>query len=873
MTDRADDLRRRLRELRTALGQRVRQIRDEETADDRGGPDQQSTGGPSTAPDSGGPLGGILPDAVRENFLAKILVGMFGIILLSGLIGGFFFIGISDNLNSQVDRQVRATTSLHANAYSNWFANRRDTLEGLAGQDVFSTGEPDEISGELDRARSNSDAIQHYHFINIDTGEIIASSNENAVGENMYDRAFNASVARENTIYDRRYESFGGSLGTTQVIAMIHNVPYVDRILVAQINPENTGPEIEQTTRGAETVVVNRNGEVLFGSESIEGMPAVQSGNVTVEQTDGEILAFEPVSSSANLLVTTRTPKDVAFAVKDGVLRSFGITMLLTFLILIGVTLVGGRSAIRDLNTLVDKAQEMGEGNLEVDLRTDRADEIAVLYQEFDEMRLALDEQITEAENALEQAREARTDAENARTEAEQAKAEAEDLNEHLEAKADEYSDVMQACAAGDFTRRMDPDEESEAMREIATEFNDMIDQIEAVLHQVKTFADEVAGASTEVAAGADDVKSASEKVSISTQEISDGAKEQSQSLQEVNAEMSNLSASIQQAASSSSEVAKTAEQAVNRGEEGREAAETAIDEINHVESQTNKTVQQIETLEEKMAEIGEIVEFITDIAEQTNILALNANIEAARAGEAGSGFAVVANEVKDLAEETQEAAGEIEQVIEDVQEHTETTVSEMEETSEAVTRGVGTVEDALEALEEIVERIEETNRGVQEISQAAEDQAGSTERVVAKIDEVTEISNEVSGKTEDVAAASEEQTASVSEIASSADELRVQSETLQETLATFTVHDAGADIDSEVSNGDGETGEGNGDAADETGEKVEADSGAKTEQADSEAVEDGESEGTDDSASGDDADVTDASMPNGGTDEELDDE
>jgi methyl-accepting chemotaxis protein len=791
---RTDSLPNRIRTVVSQTKQRV-------TSGSGGADGNSGDGSPDPSADGGDPdrsvLGRLVPGVIQRNFLAKILTGMALIIVLSALIGGYSYLGISNDLEDQVDRQVQATTVHHENAYDNWFKNRQGELDRIIDQlatnaTALQEMDPEEIRSKL-ATSTESDAIRNFHYISTDSGAVVESTADGFEGANFYDMGFEQSDFQNSAfVLSGQYNASDGS----EVMAIGRTLPFISNaVILAEIDPEESGPRIEQSIEGATTAVITPEGDRVIGSHPAGAMPEDLGQNTTMTSSGGTIYAYRMFETNellpgGNLVVVTQTPEESAFALRNNVVQSFGITLLLTFGVLISVTLIGGRSAIRDLNTLVDRARAMGKGDLDVDLETSRQDELGVLYDEFDSMREQLKDRIAEAREALEEAEDAKSQAEQARQDAQQAREQAEQMNQHLEEKAADYNDVMQACADGDFTRRMDPDSESEAMAQIAREFNEMIAEIEETLAEVTAFANEVATASSEVATDANDIEDASAQVSRSTQEISDGANEQTENLSAVSSEMSNLSASIEEAASSSTQVANTAEEAVERGEEGQQAAEAAIDEMERVESQTEQTVDQIEMLEEQMDRIGDIVAVITEIADQTNMLALNANIEAARAGEAGSGFAVVANEVKQLAEETQEAAGEIETIIADAQQYTDSTVEEIEETSQAVQRGVDTVEDALDALEEIAIKIEDTNRGVQEISTATEDQADATQRVVARVDEVTDISESVADQAQHAAASAQEQTATVSTIVDQTDFLQNRANTLANSLNEFEVRE-----------------------------------------------------------------------------------
>ncbi|MFC7185868.1 methyl-accepting chemotaxis protein [Halorubrum yunnanense] len=388
----------------------------------------------------------------------------------------------------------------------------------------------------------------------------------------------------------------------------------------------------------------------------------------------------------------------------------------------------------------------------------------------------------------LEEAKEARDRAKEKEIEAAEQREEMQELNAELEQAAADYQSVMVECAAGDFTRRLNTDVSNEAMAEIATTFNDMVEDLEMTFAQIQTFADEVASASEDVSASTAETQRASEQVADSIQAIAADADTQYEQSREASNEMQNLSGTVEEVASSADEVATASQSAVELSNGGQAAASEAIDKMANIESQSEQTVNQVNTLASELDEIGEVVELIEDIAEQTNLLALNASIEAARAGEAGSGFAVVADEVKGLAEETAEAADEVTERIERVQSNSDETVEDMESMQEQVRSGADTVESALAALDEITTTVEEVNDGIQEISDATDSQAASTEEVVTIVEDVANAANEVNSESDNVSAAAEEQTSSLAEVSQNADNLKERAGGLQDRLSGFTI-------------------------------------------------------------------------------------
>jgi len=370
--------------------------------------------------------------------------------------------------------------------------------------------------------------------------------------------------------------------------------------------------------------------------------------------------------------------------------------------------------------------------------------------------------------------------------------AELDDGMANFERSLTDIDEASTALQAGDLTvdvRTDLPGVYGSVMRNLDAS----IGTLERDITDVRRISVAVADESDEVASGAEEIESASGEVARTIEQISAGAEQQHDNLDQVATEMTDLSATVEEIASSADEVAQTSTTAAERGETGKCVAGEGLDAMAGIEDSVDETVRDMAALESEIGQINDVVELIDDIAEQVNMLALNASIEAARAGEAGEGFAVVASEIKSLAEETARATGEVESLADGVQSSAVETADEMAQMRDRVENGLSTVEEGLGALEDIVAAVEDANGGVQSINDATDQQAASSQEVVAMVDEVTAVSQQTSAEAQNVSAAAEEQTAAITQIATNAESMADRATRLEAFVDRFELDTDGA--------------------------------------------------------------------------------
>ncbi|MGD8190695.1 methyl-accepting chemotaxis protein [Brevibacillus ginsengisoli] len=320
----------------------------------------------------------------------------------------------------------------------------------------------------------------------------------------------------------------------------------------------------------------------------------------------------------------------------------------------------------------------------------------------------------------------------------------------------------------------------------LSASFNQMVSNLRNVIHHVSKSTEQVSASAEELTASAEQTSKASAQIATTIQEVAAGADIQVQSIEASSQAMGNLATGVKQIAATAQGVSQAANQTSEKAELGNDAIQTAVQQMNSINLTVNELAKVIKGLGERSLEIGQITEVITSISAQTNLLALNAAIEAARAGEHGRGFAVVADEVRKLAEQSVGSAQQISQLIAHIQDETSKAVESMGMATREVMEGIGVVNTAGESFEQIQGSVIEVARQIQEVSAASEQMLASTTQVHQAIDSVTEVALQAASGTQNVSAAAQEQFASMEEISTSANSLSKMAEDLQTVIGTF---------------------------------------------------------------------------------------
>lgn len=348
--------------------------------------------------------------------------------------------------------------------------------------------------------------------------------------------------------------------------------------------------------------------------------------------------------------------------------------------------------------------------------------------------------------------------------------------------------EAAKRIANGDISvKKLDIQSKDEIGR-LGQSFEQMAENLHMLIKKISTAADQITSSSNEFTTSAEQSAKATVQVAESVGEVAAGAEKQQASVDKTATVVGQMSDTIQHIVSKSNSIASASTASAKAAQEGSEAVEKVIMQMKNIEETAARSSKIVGTLGDRSQEIGEIMNTISNIAGQTNLLALNAAIEAARAGEQGRGFAVVAEEVRTLAEQSQNAAKKIAGLILEIRQETENAVAAMDESTKEVCIGTEVVNHAGQSFREIYKLINDVSIQIQEISSTIQEIAGGSEKIVVSIHEIDIISKNTVSQSQMVSAATEEQSATMEEIAASGRELDRLAQNLQSSISKFEI-------------------------------------------------------------------------------------
>lgn len=342
--------------------------------------------------------------------------------------------------------------------------------------------------------------------------------------------------------------------------------------------------------------------------------------------------------------------------------------------------------------------------------------------------------------------------------------------------------------ASGDLTGEDVVVKSKDELHDLAESFNTMKRNLRDLIGKVNDNALHLTASAEELSASTNEVADSSEGISKAIEEMAMGAQTSASSARESSVAMEETATGVQRIAESTLTLNTTAEETMNLGNESEKTMAEAKQQMSIIHASSTQTNEMIKRLSKQSAEIQNITNVITGITEQTNLLALNAAIEAARAGEHGKGFAVVADEVRKLAEESKKSASQITELTFAIQKDTLDVEESVQESLTNAAHGVEMIEEAGQSFVTIVEAIQAMHDQIEEISAATEQISASAEEVSASVTEIAGHANTASSAAEQNSASMEEQMATIVEINAVARDLSTKAIDLQEMIQEFKV-------------------------------------------------------------------------------------
>lgn len=341
------------------------------------------------------------------------------------------------------------------------------------------------------------------------------------------------------------------------------------------------------------------------------------------------------------------------------------------------------------------------------------------------------------------------------------------------------------ASQEGDLTARLQVNSNDE-IGAIATSFNKMLENLQHIINRVQKTSVEVQTASENMLEKTNTSREATVRVQSSMSNLNASIQSQTSSMEESSTAMDDMAVSVQRIAESASSVAELAVATSEHASDGSTVIQKSVSQMTTIHEAVNATSEVVERLITHTKYIDTAVQSISNIAEQTNLLALNASIEAARAGEQGKGFAVVADEVRKLAEQSKTAATDINQLLHQIQNDTETASSMMSQGRSEAFEGINVIREAGTSFSTIVEQVNKVSTQMQDISATAEEMSASAEEMNASLNNIASISTEVSSETAATAQSAEKKVIVMNEMAVTAGKMKQTVEELDQLVSHF---------------------------------------------------------------------------------------
>ncbi|WP_407639137.1 methyl-accepting chemotaxis protein [Alteribacillus iranensis] len=349
-----------------------------------------------------------------------------------------------------------------------------------------------------------------------------------------------------------------------------------------------------------------------------------------------------------------------------------------------------------------------------------------------------------------------------------------------------QVSEQMDAMAEGDLTQEPLSIQSNDEVGQLAKAMNGMQSKLQTIIAKVAGASETVTGQSEELSQSANEVKTGSEQIAVTMQELASGAETQAGHANELSQNMQTYVAEMEAADQSSQHIESSSQEVLGMTREGSELMNESMSQMERIDGIVHDAVQKVRGLNDHTQEISKLISVIKDISEQTNLLALNAAIEAARAGEQGRGFAVVADEVRKLAEQVTASVSDITNIVTSIQQEASVVTDSLQGGYHEVEQGTVKIKDTGEKFEDIQAAVTDMTSHIEATSENLRTIAASTQEMNASIENIASISEQAAAGIEQTSASSQQTSTSMEEVTNNTEDLAKLAEDLHSVVRQF---------------------------------------------------------------------------------------
>ncbi|RDW20763.1 methyl-accepting chemotaxis protein [Oceanobacillus chungangensis] len=347
-------------------------------------------------------------------------------------------------------------------------------------------------------------------------------------------------------------------------------------------------------------------------------------------------------------------------------------------------------------------------------------------------------------------------------------------------------TNIMKQLELGDLSQLNLQAKSEDEIGQLVTSTNQMNNRLRDIVSQINTVSETVSSQSEELTQSANEIKVGTEQIATTMQELASGSETQANSASDLASVMSSFTMKVQEANESGERIGDNTKIVLSMTKDGSELMNKSIQQMGRIDQIVQDSVQKVQGLDKQSQEISNLVTVIKDVADQTNLLSLNAAIEAARAGEHGKGFAVVADEVRKLADQVSVSVTNITDIVSNIQKETTLVTGSLQDGYKEVQLGTAQIETTGETFGNISEAVIETVESITAISENLADIAASAQEMNGSIEEIASISEESAAGVEQTSASSQQTSSIMEEVAGSSEQLAKLAEELHGLVRVF---------------------------------------------------------------------------------------